>query len=329
MALKFGIEPTEGGHFFGEVLAEATRAEELGFDSVWLAEHHGVRDHYWPSPLQVLTALAPRTSRITLGTNVVVFPFYHPVRLAEEAAWLDALSGGRLVLGVAIGYRADEFALYGAPLEKRGARLEEGLALVKALWTENRVTFRGKHFVVENGRIEPKPLQQPHPPLWIGGWGDLALRRAATLGDAWLPGPTADLPRLLRSRETILEHGRAAGLAGSPREWPVTREVIVAETEHQARDLADRHLMLAYGKEYGGTWKHPFIDAETAADLDRLMVDRFLIGTPEQIVRGLEPYVAQYGMTHLICRLFTPGMPHAQIMRQLELFAREVMPAFR
>jgi alkanesulfonate monooxygenase SsuD/methylene tetrahydromethanopterin reductase-like flavin-dependent oxidoreductase (luciferase family) len=109
----------------------------------------------------------------------------------------------------------------------------------------------------------------------------------------------------------------------------VTREVIVAETERQARDLADRHLMLAYGKEYGGTWKHPFIDAETAADLDRLMVDRFLIGTPEQIVRGLQPYVAQYGMTHLICRLFTPGMPHARIMRQLDLFAREVMPAFR
>jgi Luciferase-like monooxygenase len=84
VALKFGIEATEGGHFFCEVLAEAIRAEELGFDSVWLAEHHGVRDHCWPSPLQVLTALAPRTSRITLGTNVVVFPFYHPVRLAEE-----------------------------------------------------------------------------------------------------------------------------------------------------------------------------------------------------------------------------------------------------
>ncbi len=329
MRLRFGICPTEGGHFFKEALAEVARAEELGFDSIWIAEHHGVRDHYWPAPIQVLTALAARTSRVTLGTNVVVFPFYHPVRLAEETALLDALSGGRLVLGVAIGYKPDEFALYQTPLEKRGSRLEEGLAVMKALWTRDGVTFRGKHFTVEGARIEPKPIQQPHPPVWIGGWGALALKRAATLGDAWLPGPTADLPRLLRSREKILEHRRTAGLTDPPREWPVTRELVIAETEREARVLADRHLMLAYGKEYGGTWKHPFIDAAIAADLDRLMVDRFLIGTPDRIVRDLEPYVTRYGMTHLICRLFTPGMPHARIMRQIELFAREVMPAFR
>jgi alkanesulfonate monooxygenase SsuD/methylene tetrahydromethanopterin reductase-like flavin-dependent oxidoreductase (luciferase family) len=132
--LKFGICPTEGGRFFEEARAEVERAEALGFDSVWLAEHHGVRDHYWPAPIQVLTALAARTSRVQLGANVCVFPFYHPVRLAEETALLDVVSGGRAVLGVAIGYKPDEFQLYGAALEKRGARLEEGLALMKALW---------------------------------------------------------------------------------------------------------------------------------------------------------------------------------------------------
>ena len=95
MRLRFGICPTEGGHFFGEALAEVERAEELGFDSVWVAEHHGVRDHYWPAPIQVLTALAARTSRLVLGANVCVFPFYHPVRLAEETALLDVVSGGR------------------------------------------------------------------------------------------------------------------------------------------------------------------------------------------------------------------------------------------
>jgi alkanesulfonate monooxygenase SsuD/methylene tetrahydromethanopterin reductase-like flavin-dependent oxidoreductase (luciferase family) len=104
---------------------------------------------------------------------------------------------------------------------------------------------------------------------------------------------------------------------------------VIAETEREARELAERHLMLAYGKEYGGTWKHPFIDAATAADLDRLAVDRFLIGRPDRIVRGLEPYVRQYGMTHVIFRLFTPGMPHPTILRQLELLGREVLPTFR
>ena len=109
----------------------------------------------------------------------------------------------------------------------------------------------------------------------------------------------------------------------------MTRELVVAETEREARELAERHLWLAYGKEYGGTWKHPFIDAATAADFGRLMVDRFLVGTPDRIVRDLEPYVSRYGMTHVIFRLFTPGMPHERIMRQLDLLAREVLPAFK
>jgi probable F420-dependent oxidoreductase len=326
--LKFGICPTEGGGFFREALAEVERAEALGFDSVWLAEHHGVRDHYWPAPIQMLTALAARTLRLTLGANVCVFPFYHPVRLAEETALLDVVSRGRAVLGIAIGYKPDEFLLYDAPLERRGSRLEEGLALMKALWTRDGVTHRGEHFTVVDGRIEPKPVQRPHPPVWIGGWGDITLRRASLLADAWLPGPTADLARLRRSRAHIVEHRRAAGLPELT-EWPLTRELVVAETAREARALADRHLMLAYGKEYGGAWKHPFIDAATAADLDRLAVDRFLIGTPDDVVRGLEPYVREYGMTHVIFRLFTPGMPHSTILRQLELLAREVLPAFR
>ena len=104
---------------------------------------------------------------------------------------------------------------------------------------------------------------------------------------------------------------------------------MLAETEREARELADRHLMLAYGKEYGGAWKHPFIDAETAADLDRLAADRFLIGMPDRVVRDLQRFVRQYGMTHVIFRLFTPGMPHGTILRQLELLGREVLPAFR
>ena len=95
--LRFGICPTEGGRFFREALTEVERAEALGFDSVWLAEHHGVRDHYWPAPIQMLTALAARTSRVQLGANVCVFPFYHPVHLAEETALLDVVSNGRAV----------------------------------------------------------------------------------------------------------------------------------------------------------------------------------------------------------------------------------------
>jgi alkanesulfonate monooxygenase SsuD/methylene tetrahydromethanopterin reductase-like flavin-dependent oxidoreductase (luciferase family) len=105
--------------------------------------------------------------------------------------------------------------------------------------------------------------------------------------------------------------------------------VIVADSDREARELAERHIMVSYRKEYAGGWRHPFIDASIATDLDALMRDRFLIGGPDQVVAALRPFVEAYGATHLICRLFFPGMPHRHILRELELLAREVLPAFR
>lgn len=326
--LQIGFIPIEGGHFYKEALEEVIRGEELGFDSIWMEEHHSVVNHYWPSPLTVLAGFATRTSKVMLGTDILVAPFYHPVRLAEDVALLDIMSHGRFVLGVAIGYKPDEFALYGGDPEKRGARFEEQLAIIKGLWTQDSFAFKGTYYNLE-GRLEPKPITKPHPPIWIGGWGKLTLKRAATLGDNWIPGPTADLGRLLEGKKQFLENRAEAGLVTPITEWPVTRDVITADTDQEARELAEKHIMVSYRKEYAGGWKHPFIDASIATDLDRLMQDRFLIGGPDQVIRALRPFVERYGMTHLICRLFFPGMPHRHIMRELELLAKEVMPAFR
>src|SRR5574342_1142865 len=158
--LKVGFIPIEGGHFYRDALEEVLRGEELGFDSIWMEEHHSVVNHYWPSPLPVLAGFATRTSRMMLGTDILVAPFYHPVRLAEDVALLDVMCGGRFVLGIAIGYKPDEFALYGAELEKRGARFEEQLAIMKALWTQESVAFKGVHYKVE-GRLEPRSISRP------------------------------------------------------------------------------------------------------------------------------------------------------------------------
>ena len=326
--LKIGFIPSEGGHFYSEALAQVARAEELGFDSVWMEEHHSVTNHYWPSPLMVLAGFATRTSKLMLGTDILVAPFYHPVRLAEDVAMLDVISGGRITLGIAIGYKPDEFALYGAELAKRGARFEEQLTIMRRLWSGEHVSFRGEYYTVD-GRLEPPPVTKPHPPVWIGGWGDITLRRAATLADNWIPGPTADLARLLDGKKKFLANRAAASRTGPITEWPLTRDVIIADTEQQARDLAEEHIMVAYRKEYAGGWRHPFIDASIATDLDRLMTDRFIIGGPEQCVAQIGRFVEQYGLNHLICRMFFPGMPHGHVMKGLELIAREVMPAFR
>jgi len=127
MPMRFGFIPSEGGLFFKEALEEALYGEELGFDSVWLEEHHSIRNHYWPSPLMALAGIAARTARVLLGTDIVVLPFYHPVRAAEDAAMLDIISGGRAILGAAIGYRPPEFELYDVSLDDRGARYVEML----------------------------------------------------------------------------------------------------------------------------------------------------------------------------------------------------------
>ena len=328
MALKIGFIPIEGGTYYKEALEEVTRAEELGFASAWMEEHHSVKNHYWPSPLTVLGGFATRTSTMQLGTDILVAPFYHPVRLAEDVALLDIMSNGRMVLGIAIGYKPDEFALYGAELEKRGARFEEQLAIMTRLWKGERVEWKSDHYTVQ-GSLEPLPVTKPHPPVWIGGWGEITLRRAATLADNWIPGPTADLARLVDGKAKFLANRKAAGRTAPITEWPLTRDVIIAETDARARELAEEHIMVAYRKEYAGGWRHPFIDASIATDLDRLMADRFIIGGPDQCIAQIGRFVEEYGMTHLICRTFFPGMPHAHIMRELDLIAKEVMPAFR
>src|SRR5262249_52239463 len=135
---------------------------------------------------------------ILLGTDIAVLPFYHPVRVAEDVALLDIMSGGRAVFGGAIGYRAPEFELYDVALEGRGGRFVEMLKIMRALWNQDRVDFDGKFFK-GHGSTEPRP-QRPVP-IWLGGWGELSLKRAAPLADAWVPGPAANLEKLLAAQK--------------------------------------------------------------------------------------------------------------------------------
>lgn len=331
--MKFGFIPTEGGGYYPEFFEEVLLGEELGFDSVWLEEHHGVKNHYWPSPLVALAGVATRTQRIVLGTDVMVMPFYHPVRVAEDVAMLDIMSQGRFILGAAIGYKPDEFSLYQVAQEKRGARFAEALQLITQLWTQERVDFAGEYYRVEGLKIEPRPHTQPHPPLWLGGWGDLSLARAASLGDAWVPGPTASLAKLVDAQRVYHEHLAAMGIDPSNRPAPLTREVVIAATDAEAYDMAERHLLINYRDEYGGgAWKHPLIGAQDATRVDQLAAisqDRFLVGSPDTVVRQLRVFKAALGVDHLICRLYFPGIPHEFIMNELRLLAHEVMPAFR
>lgn len=329
--MKFGFIPIEGGHYYREFMEEVELGESLGFDSVWLEEHHGVADHYWSSPLMGLAGIATHTERLALGTNILILPLYQPVKVAEDGAMLQIMSGGRFILGVALGYKPDEFKLFQTKLEGRGARFEEQVQLIRQLWTQESVQFQGEHYQIEGLKIEPRP--QIPPPIWIGGWGPLSLKRAAVLGDAWTPGPTADLQKLLDGQETYRGHLEQLGVDPASRVTPLTRELVIAESNEEARRMAEEHLLISYRDEYGGgTWKHPLIGAEDASPVDQLDAlgrDRFLVGDPDTVASQIEHFQESLGMDHLIFRMFFPGLPHEFIMRELKLVAEEILPRFR
>jgi len=329
--MKFGIIPIEDPHHYQESLQQVELAEKLGFHSVWLEEHHGAGGHYHPSPLLFLAGYATRTEHIILGTDIVILPLYHPVRLAEDVAELDIMSKGRVILGVALGYRSTEFAAFQIPMEKRGAQFVEMIRLIKRLWSEDEVTYESERYRLDHFSLEPKPIQKPHPPIWIGGWGELAIKRAAQLADAWVPGPTADLTKLKEAQSRYHAQLAERGVDPLSRPRPLTRDIVIAATAEAAEDYAQRYLLVAYRDEYIG-WGHPLIgssDSKSADLLNELRRERFIIGDPPSVINQISFFNEKFGMDHLIFRMHFPGMPPKIVTESIELIGREVIPAFK
>ncbi|MGB1885401.1 MAG: LLM class flavin-dependent oxidoreductase, partial [Gammaproteobacteria bacterium] len=167
--------------FYRAMLDQMVAAEGLGFDHVWLTEHHFTEDAYNPAPLSMAAAIAAVTERIRIGTFVMLMPFIHPVRAAEDITLADILSNGRFDIGVGQGYTHEEFNAFGIDRKERGPRLSEGIELMRKLFTEENLTFDGKFTRLGPTTLNPKPVQQPHPPIWVGARGPKAIRRAAEL----------------------------------------------------------------------------------------------------------------------------------------------------
>jgi alkanesulfonate monooxygenase SsuD/methylene tetrahydromethanopterin reductase-like flavin-dependent oxidoreductase (luciferase family) len=197
--------------------------------------------------------------------------------------------------------------------------------------TKEEVNFTGQHYQVQGLKIEPRPAHPP--PIWLGGWGDLSLERAARLADAWVPGPTADLTKLLEAQKNYNRNLEQLGIDPASRAIPLTRELVIAATDALAREMAEKHLMISYRDEYGGgKWKHPLIGSADAAPVDQfetLRRDRFLVGSPQTVIEQIKRFQDTFGVDHLICRLYFPGMPHDFIMSEIRLLAKEVMHVFR
>jgi len=323
-ALEIGLSPLQGQATFDETLRECEQAEAAGFDSIWLGEHHN-HPLLYPAPLIGLAAVAGRTRKIRLGTGVLLLPLYHPLRVAEEAAMVDVISGGRLILGIGAGYAPEEFAAFGYSIKERGSRLEESALLLQRLWTEENVTHHGRHFHLDNVTIAPRPLQHPRPPIWFGAWAETAIHRAARLGDAWLAGPSATLDEIRPCLRVYREASKAAGKPES--HVAVLRYVFVAGTRREAISAAGDSFVGAFERMYF-QWPHPIVKRPPGRlTIERLAENRIVLGDPKTCVEEIIRFQRELGANHFICRFSVPGIPRDLCAQSLSLFTREVMPA--
>jgi alkanesulfonate monooxygenase SsuD/methylene tetrahydromethanopterin reductase-like flavin-dependent oxidoreductase (luciferase family) len=338
--VKFGVMQDLGNpqqwrmpfpEFYRAILDQIVRGEELGYDNVWLTEHHFAEDGYNPSLLPTAAAIAARTTKIRIGTFVLLLPFQHPVRVAEDSVCIDIWSNGRFDLGVGQGYSYKEFDAFCVKREERSARLAEGVDLITRLWTEERVTFSGRFSKVKEMTLQPRPVQRPAIPLWIGARTEKATRRVAKLGCHLLatfgPDPA---PWYV---DELVKNGR------NPADYSIAqlRLVYLAKSEDQAWADTQEHLfnMMEFYREVaaeandvpGDKDAFPFTSPRELRDspLGRAV----WIGTPDQVARKIEAFCKDFSCTHLILSTQLAGLDPRKATRSLELFAKEIMPAFK
>ena len=311
---------------YAEVLEQIEWAESLGYDDVWLTEHHFVDDGHAPSPLVIGGAVAARTKRMRIGTGVLLLPLYDPVRVAEDGATIDILSDGRFELGVGIGYRLEEFAGLGIDRKHRGARANEGLEIIRRLWEGETVTFHGKHFHIDGAKLSPLPIQRPRPPLWVGGFSEPALRRAAKYGDGFIgTGPIAPLVQIYQDELRKL---------GKPADQPRVAAghfwlIVATDPEKTFHEIAPHVLyqINLYSEWLTKAGQPIFPHLEDAKALRESGFIQVL--TPEDAVREIERYAAEVPLERYYTWTVPPGYPVKKMNEHLELFARKVMPHFR
>lgn len=327
MVVKFGCGPFNcqsddrgpaAGRLQAEIPAWAEVAEAEGLDGFWLAEHHFSPDGYSSSIFPLLGAVAARTSDITIGTKVLLAPLYHPLRLAEDAAQVAGLSGGRYIMGIALGYRPEEYAAFGVDIRRRAALLEDAVAICRAAWRGEEFDYQSRSIDLRG--IVCRPAPEVAPPIFLGGRAPVALARAARIADGYIPSSGAD-PEILDRVATI---DREAGERGP---LPLVTGVMAAVSTDQAESeslVASVRYVLSTYKD----WLRSAGDTYTgSAGLDPTST-YVANGSPEEVARVVARIAGSFpGRTqHLTARLDYPGMDRDDVTRHIRRYAREVIP---
>jgi probable F420-dependent oxidoreductase len=316
-------------------------AEECGFDTATTG-HHSFMPGIMSDPLTFLGAVAARTDTLRVATGIFLLPAHNAVRVAEQVATIDEISGGRISLGVGLGWWPLEYEVHGARFTDRGARMEEALELLRLLWTQESVAFEGRFHHFPQLTVYPRPVQKPHPPLWVAGVADAAVDRAARLGDAWLCGPVQSLAKA-KSCLSVYRDGCAQ--VGRPADWVLRRYTWIAPSTEQVRDdvlpgyvdgLLEHWRESAEDDVEKALFKR-FDDGEDVRP-DEIAADRLLWGSPDQVIEQILRYQTETGCTHVHAS-FGAGLSatHSAVSSlgsfeemadMIRLFGREVIPAF-
>lgn len=306
---------------YAQTIEQMVFAEQLSFESIWVSEHHFVDDGYCPSLFTVAAHVAARTTRARIGTSVLLLPFHDPLRVAEDAATVDILSGGRLDLGIGLGYRAEEFEVFGFPRRQRPSRFEENLAVLRKAWGGEPFIHAGRYRRIETPiRVTPQPLQQPHPPIWCAASSLPAAERAARerlhltirgsreVYDAWANG-LRELGEDVSAYRCVTR--RSFYICDDPeRGWAEIAPHVLYQTR-------------AYD-EWGAAGLNAMTDSRE--QLERRARATWFIGPPQQVAAEIRAYHERLPFTELIGFGVPPGMEPEKLNPSLERFAREVMP---
>jgi alkanesulfonate monooxygenase SsuD/methylene tetrahydromethanopterin reductase-like flavin-dependent oxidoreductase (luciferase family) len=278
--------------------------DKVGFDAVWLAEHHFSDFSVCPSVHMMGTLAAARTRRLRIGTGVSLAPFYHPLRLAEEVALLDVLSGGRVNWGAGRGFARVEFENFGVPPDESTSRFHEAVDIVLRAWTEEKLHFAGKHFQFDGVEVLPKPLQQPHPPVWMAATSEGALAWAAERGFSILMDPHAGHHDIGRKRRFYAERLQAAGYSLQGRDLPVARLLALGATAEDAKEVARRGAQWICDSYFGARHRPVGITDPAAAVADpvqRYLDEVILHGTHEAVFEEILRLREEIGLDYLLC----------------------------
>jgi probable F420-dependent oxidoreductase len=312
--LKFGLDLTIWPweyESFGEIVELAQLAEKLGLDSVWMSDHlmYTVPNKGSLEVFTSLSAVAANTKKITVGTKVVCAPFRHPALLAKTGATVDVISNGRFILGVGAGWYKSEFEAFGFPFDKKASMMQEAVEIVKMLWEKPTVDYDGEFYEVRDGSCLPKPVQKPHPPIWIGSSGPRMLKLTAELGDGWvIPNPTVEEYR--QKLNMIKGHAKKMGRSGEEIEAGYYAYASLSSSSEEAWKTAEEQILPERRRVFGSDL--------LLEDLGEICV----VGDPDEWISRIEEYV-KAGADHVIVKIVPTNREN------LRLYAEQVISYFK